>query len=61
VMVHKFITQGTIEENIDQIITSKQKLAHDILGSSDEVKITELGDEELLHLISLDMSRATVV
>ncbi len=53
VMVHKFITKGTIEEKIDQMIEKKQKLAKDILSTSGEQWITELDNKELLQLFSL--------
>ena len=59
VQVHKFITQGTVEEQIDAIIASKKKLASEILSSTDEVKITELSDDELLNILALDLDRAT--
>jgi superfamily II DNA or RNA helicase len=59
VQVHKFITQGTVEEQIDAIISSKTKLANDVLGTSDEPAITELSDEELLNLVALDINRAS--
>ncbi|MEB3348784.1 MAG: DEAD/DEAH box helicase [Cyanobacteriota bacterium] len=36
VMVHKFITSGTVEEKIDRMITEKAKLADDIVGSGEE-------------------------
>ena len=58
VLVHKFITQGTIEEKIDAIIASKQQLASEILDEANAIQITELGDEELLDLVSLDIDRA---
>ena len=58
VQVHKFITQGTVEEVIDKMIESKKGLADQILNNTDEVKITELSDEELLNLVSLDINRA---
>lgn len=58
VQVHKFITQGTVEEEIDKIIASKEKLANDVLSTTDEVKITELADNELLDLVALDLDRA---
>ena len=48
VMVHKFVTKGTIEEKIDAIIEEKQKLSGDILGASGEQWITEYNNEELL-------------
>lgn len=60
VQVHKFLTQGTIEEEIDKIISSKQKLATEILQPSDEVKLTELSDDALLNLVTLDIDRASI-
>ena len=60
VQVHKFITQGTVEEQIDQIITSKKKLASDVLSSKDEIKVTELSDAELLDLVQLDINKAKI-
>jgi len=53
VIVHKFITKGTIEEKIDMMIEEKQKLAGDILGSVGEKWITELNNEELMGLFRL--------
>jgi len=54
VMVHKFVTQGTIEEKIDEMIAKKQKLAKDILSSGEEQWITELNNEELMTLFKLE-------
>jgi non-specific serine/threonine protein kinase len=54
VMVHKFITKGTIEEKIDEIISEKQKLAGDILSASSENWITEYSNEELMKMFALD-------
>lgn len=53
VMVHKFITSGTIEEKIDLIIEDKQKLAGDIIASSEEKWITEFNNAELMELFRL--------
>ncbi|MBE9154347.1 DEAD/DEAH box helicase [Cyanobium sp. LEGE 06113] len=36
VMVHKFITSGSVEEKIDRMITEKARLAEDIVGSGEE-------------------------
>ncbi len=57
VQVHKFITQGTVEEQIDHIISSKKKLASDLLETSEEIKVTELSDNELLNLVALDITK----
>jgi len=60
VLVHKFVTSGTIEERIDALIADKRKLADDILGGSGEVNLTELPDEQLLELVRLDVKRALI-
>lgn len=53
VMVHKFVTSGTIEEKIDNIIEQKKKLSGDILTSAGEQWITEYNNEELMKIFSL--------
>ncbi|KJS20434.1 MAG: helicase SNF2 [Clostridiaceae bacterium BRH_c20a] len=53
VMVHKFVTKGTIEEKIDAIIEEKQKLSGDILSTSGEQWITEYNNEELMKMFAL--------
>lgn len=58
VQVHKFITLGTLEERIDAMLTAKKALAKDLL-SSQELPLTELSDHELLHLLSLNINKAT--
>ena len=58
VLVHKFVTTGTVEERIDEMIAEKRKLADDILAGDAEVNLTELSDEALLDLVRLDVTRA---
>lgn len=53
VMVHKFVTKGTIEEKIDEMINEKRKLAEDVLSSAGEKWISELGNDELMELFRL--------
>lgn len=53
VLVHKFVTQGTIEEKIDQIIEDKLKLTKDIVPDMQESWITELDNAQLLKLMKL--------
>jgi len=53
VMVHKFVTKGTIEEKIDAIIRDKQALSGDILSAGGEQWITEYSNEELMHIFAL--------
>jgi non-specific serine/threonine protein kinase len=59
VLVHKFVCRGTVEEKIDALIASKQKLSRDVLdGSGAELALTEMPDAELLRLVALDIHRA---
>lgn len=52
VLVHKFITIGTVEEKIDKMIENKKELAQSIVGSG-EGWITEMSMEKLRELFSL--------
>lgn len=54
VMVHKFVTKGTIEEKINELIEEKQKLSRDILSAESEQWITEYNNEELMRIFELD-------
>lgn len=53
VVVHKFITKGTIEEKIDSMLEGKANLSKEVIQSSSEAWITEMGNKELLELFSL--------
>ncbi len=53
VFVHKFVTLGTLEERIDQMIEEKKKMASSIVGS-DESWLTELNNESFSKLITLN-------
>ena len=55
VLAHKFVCRGTIEERIDEMIRTKQKLAQDVLEGGAEIKLTEMSDAELLDLVKLDI------
>ena len=54
VMVHKFISKGTVEEKINTLIESKRELAENVIGEGSEKWITELSNDELLSLLRLD-------
>jgi non-specific serine/threonine protein kinase len=58
VLVHKFICRGTVEDKIDQMISSKRELAGDLLGGGADMLVTEMRDKELLDLVALDLSAA---
>jgi len=53
VIVHKFITKGTIEEKIDLMIEDKTKLSKEIISDVQESWITEMNNKELMKLFSL--------
>lgn len=52
VQVHKFVTTGTLEERIDDLIESKKALAQTIVGAG-ETWLTELSTDELRDLVTL--------
>lgn len=54
VIVHKFITKGTIEEKIDMMIEDKVKLARDIIPDVQENWITEMDNRQLMELFRLE-------
>ena len=54
-IVHKFVTSGTIEEKINEMINAKSELAKNIIGSSGESWITEMSNEELLKIMRLEV------
>jgi SNF2 family DNA or RNA helicase len=56
VMVHKFITQGTIEEKIDDMLEEKSRLAGEIIAAAGENWLTELENDQLMELFSLGLS-----
>lgn len=58
VLVHKFVCRGTVEEKIDALIESKKALTADMLEGGAELNLTEMKDDELLRLVSLDLNRA---
>jgi len=53
VMVHKFITRGTIEEKIDEMLEQKAQLSADVLAASGESWLTEMKNDELSDLFRL--------
>jgi len=53
VFVHKFVTLGTLEERIDQMIADKQKMADSIIGN-DESWLTKLDNQAFKELIALN-------
>jgi non-specific serine/threonine protein kinase len=60
VLVHKFVCRGTVEEKVDALIEEKVSLARDVLEGGAETLLTEMSDEALVDLVSLDIERASV-
>ncbi len=58
VLVHKFVCKGTVEERIDELIAGKQRLSDEVLSGGAETTLTEMSDDELLELVSLDLRSA---
>ncbi len=55
VMVHKFMTQGTIEEKIDKMLDEKSELSHKIVPTAKEAWITEMNNQDLMKLFTLSL------
>jgi len=59
VLVHKFITSGTLEEKIDALLADKQDTADAILAGGSEKALTEMNDAELLAFVQLDLKASS--
>ncbi|MGF1459632.1 MAG: DEAD/DEAH box helicase [Leptolyngbyaceae cyanobacterium] len=58
VQVHKFVTTGTLEEKIHEMIESKKAMAEQVVGAGEQW-LTELDTDALRNLLLLD--RSTVI
>jgi SNF2 family DNA or RNA helicase len=58
VVVHKFVCRGTVEERIDALIEQKKGLAADLLEAGGETLVTEMADEDVIRIVSLDLRSA---
>lgn len=54
VIVHTFVTSGTVEEKIDALIESKKQLVKDVIADRQESFITELDNQQLMNLLRLE-------
>ena len=50
--VHRFVCQGTVEEQIDQMVERKRGVARKVVGTG-EAWLTELDDDELRSVFAL--------
>jgi len=55
VIVHKFVTRGTIEEKIDMMLVDKQEIADQVVSASGETLITEMDNSRLMDLFKLTL------
>jgi SNF2 family DNA or RNA helicase len=55
VVVHTFVCRGTVEERIDALIEQKKGLAADLLEAGGETLVTEMADEDVVRIVSLDL------
>lgn len=55
VVVHKFVTRGTVEEKIDLMLEKKMKLSDDVIPGTGESLITEMSDDGLVDLVSFSL------
>ncbi|MFO7752365.1 MAG: DEAD/DEAH box helicase [Desulfobacteraceae bacterium] len=57
VLVHKFVTKGTIEERIDEMLEGKKDMAGRIVEASGENMVTEMDDAQLMDLFRLRLEK----
>lgn len=55
VVVHTFVTKGTIEEKIDTMLKDKKALSDQIIAESGETLITEMNNRDLIDLFRLSL------
>ncbi len=53
VLVHLFVSEGTIEEKIDKMIEDKKQLVQDLITDRQDKWITEMEPEQLFQLLRL--------
>ncbi len=58
VLVHKFVTRGTVEEKIDAMLREKQELSDAILDGAAEMAFTEMSNDDILRIVELDIDHA---
>ena len=60
VLVHKFVSPGTIEEKVDALLQQKGLLVESLIGGEDGAQkaLTEMSNAELLDFVKLDIQSA---
>ena len=57
VVVHKFVTRGTVEEKIDRMIEEKKQLSDDAIAGGNETWITEMDNRQVMALFKLSLDQ----
>lgn len=60
VLVHKFVSRGTIEEKIDAVLEDKRAMADGVLTGAKELSLTEMDNDAILKLVRLDLRHAVM-
>ncbi|MDA3798860.1 MAG: DEAD/DEAH box helicase [Kiritimatiellae bacterium] len=60
VIVHKFVTRGTIEEKIDKLLEEKKHMANQILSDAAEFNFTEMSNSEIIDMVTLNIHKSEV-
>jgi non-specific serine/threonine protein kinase len=47
-----------VEEKIDALIDSKQGLSDELLTGGDEINLTEMTNDDIMRMVSLDLNAA---
>ncbi|MDY6971325.1 MAG: DEAD/DEAH box helicase [Thermodesulfobacteriota bacterium] len=55
VIVHKFLTKGTVEEKIDMMLEDKSRLSQDVIAAGDAAWITEMKNNEIMDMFRLTL------
>jgi len=55
VVVHKFLTRGTVEEKIDAMLEEKSRLSQEVIAETGDRWITEMKNNELMDLFKLSL------
>ena len=55
VVVHKFLTKGTVEERIDMMLEEKSRMSQEVIVDTGEAWITEMNNDELYDLFKLSL------
>ena len=58
VLVHKLVCRGTVEDRIEALLEAKATLAAELLDAGGEQLLTEMSNDEVLRMVSLDIGSA---